>query len=112
MYNAAYNWGIGTTAEVNAKLQTLKDAYWAALEAYNLVFAAVDLGNWINTASDRIELLKEAKLWDTEPCQDLYYYMVEYYHNIYLPAYNWGTGTSAEIYAATQTLKNAYWASF
>ena len=99
-------------AAINEVTQALKDAYWAALEAYNLVFAAVDLGNWINYASDRIKYLKNEGLWDTEPCQDLYYYMVEYYHNVYLPAYNWGIGTSAEVNAALQTLKDAYWATY
>ena len=112
VYLPAYNWGIGTTAEVNAATQVLKDAYWNAVEAYNLVFAVVDLNNWINTASGRIDYLKAEGLWNTEPCQDLYFYMVEFYHNVYLPAYNWGIGTTAEVNAAIQAIKDAYWATF
>jgi len=101
-----------TFDEVNEAVEPLKAAYWVALEAYNLVFAAVDLNIWIHYASDRIELLKEAGLWDTDPCQVLYFYMVDSYHYVYLPAYNWGTGTTAEVNAAIDNVKAAYWATF
>jgi len=97
---------------VQVATNDLKDAYWAALEAYNLVFAAVELGNWINYASDRIDYLKDEGLWNTDPTQVLYYYMVEYYHNVYLPAYNWNVGTSEEVLTALQTLKDAFWATY
>ena len=83
-------------------------AYWDALEAYNLVFAAVDLGNWIYAAID---------LHDTmiaEGCQDPGFWTLVCYYDghFYAPAYNWGIGTSAEVNAATAELKAAYWATY